>query len=156
MRLAGCAAARSRPAASPRAGRRRRARGPAPPATAPGNPGEQTLLPATVAELLTLGLTPAEVALDGGFPVCATAQALEPIAPDRLFIAGKRSTAAGASKRTRDRLASYRTGAEGRISHLKRDYGLKRSRLKGAAGAKTRVGWDALAYNLDTYAHHAA
>ena len=79
------------------------------PATAPGNPGEQTLLPATVAELLTLDLTPAEVALDGGFPVCATAHALEPIAPDRLFIAGKRSTAAGASKRTRDRLASYRT-----------------------------------------------
>jgi len=125
------------------------------PATEPGNPGEQTLLPATVAELLTLGLTPAEVALDGGFPVCATAQALEPIAPDRLFIAGKRSTAAGASKRTRDRLASYRTGAEGRISHLKRDYGLKRSRLKGAAGAKTWVGWGALAYNLDTYAHYA-
>ncbi len=121
----------------------------------PGNPGEEKLLPATVAELQTLGLKPTEVAVDGGFPVRLTQQTLEPIAPERLFIAGKRSTAAGASKRTRDRLASYRTGSEGRISHLKRGYGLKRSRLKGAAGTKTWVGWGALAYNLDTYALYA-
>jgi transposase, IS5 family len=126
-----------------------------PPATAPGNPGEEKLLPATVAELQALGLTVAEVAVDGGFPVRSTQTALEPLEPERVFIAGKRSTAAGASKRTRDRLASYRTGSEGRISHLKRGYGLKRSRLKGAAGTKTWVGWGALAYNLDTYALYA-
>jgi IS5 family transposase len=126
-----------------------------PPATAPGNPGEEKLLPQTVAELERLGLAPAEVAVDGGFPVRLTQQTLEPIAPERLFIAGKRSTAAGASKRTRERLASYRTGSEGRISHLKRGYGLKRSRLKGAVGAQTWVGWGALAYNLDTYARYA-
>jgi tripartite motif-containing protein 71 len=41
------------------------------------------------------------------------------------------------------------------ISHLKRDYGLRRSRLKGAPGTNTWVGWGALAYNLDTYVHHA-
>ena len=58
-------------------------------------------------------------------------------------------------QRTRDRLASYRTGSEGRISHLKRGYGLKRSRLKGNPGTRTWVGWGALAYNLDTYAHYA-
>jgi IS5 family transposase len=126
-----------------------------PPATAPGNPGEEKLLPATIAELHTLGLTVAEVAVDGGFPVRSTTQAFEPLEPERVFIAGKRSTAAGASKRTRDRLASYRTGSEGRISHLKRGYGLKRSRLKGAPGTKTWVGWGALAYNLDTYTRYA-
>jgi transposase, IS5 family len=125
------------------------------PATAPGNPGEATLLPATIAELRRLGLTVAEVAVDGGFPVRSTREAFEPLEPERLFIAGKRSTAAGASKRTRERLASYRTGSEGRISHLKRGYGLKRSRLKGAEGTKTWVGRGALAYNLDTYAHYA-
>jgi IS5 family transposase len=126
-----------------------------PPQTAPGNPGEEKLLPATVAELQRLGLQPAEIAVDGGFPVRLTQQAVEPLDPERLFIAGKRSTAAGASKRTRDRLASYRTGAEGRISHLKREYGLKRSRLKGAPGTNTWVGWSALTYNLDTYVHYA-
>jgi IS5 family transposase len=126
-----------------------------PPATASGNPGEEKLLPATIAELQKLGLTVAEVAVDGGFPVRSTQRAFEPLEPERLFIAGKRSTAAGASKRTRDRLASYRTGSEGRISHLKRDYGLRRSRLKGDAGSKTWVGWGALAYNLDTYAFYA-
>jgi IS5 family transposase len=126
-----------------------------PPPTAPGNPGEEKLLPTTVTELQRLGLTVAEVAVDGGFPVRLTQQAFEPLEPDTLFIAGKRSTAAGAGKRTRDRLASYRTGAEGRISHLKRDYGLRRSRLRGAPGTKTWVGWGALAYNLDTYALYA-
>ena len=126
-----------------------------PPATAPGNPGEEKLLPATIAELERLGLKPAEVAVDGGFPVRSTSAAFESLEPERLFIAGKRSTAAGASKRTRDRLASYRTGSEGRISHLKRDYGLRRSRLRGEQGTKTWVGWSALAYNLDTYAIYA-
>jgi IS5 family transposase len=126
-----------------------------PPATAPGNPHEDALLPATVAELQRLGLRPVEVAVDGGFPVRRTQQALEPLAPERLFIAGKPSTAAGASKRTRDRLTSYRTGSEGRISHLKREYGLKRSRLKGAPGTRTWTGWSALAYDLDTYVYYA-
>jgi transposase, IS5 family len=38
-----------------------------PAATAPGNPGENRLLPQTAAELDRLGLRPREVALDGGF-----------------------------------------------------------------------------------------
>ena len=40
---------------------------------------------------------------------------------------------------------------EGRISHLKRGYGLRRSRLKGAQGHQIWGGWATLAYNLDTY-----
>jgi hypothetical protein len=43
-----------------------------PPASAPGNPTEDTLLPSTVAELDRLGLSPREVALDGGFNVGPT------------------------------------------------------------------------------------
>jgi IS5 family transposase len=50
------------------------------------------------------------------------------------------------------RLGRYCTGAEGRISHLKRSYGLRRSRLKGAAGMRTWTVWSILAYNLDTLA----
>ena len=120
-----------------------------PAATAPGNPGEDTLLPATVAELKRLGLSPREVALDGGFNVGPTSQALAELAPERVFISGRQQPG---SRRTQRRLQRYRTGAEGRISHLKRRYGLDRSRLKGHDGARTWVAWGILAYNLDTLA----
>ena len=52
-------------------------------------------------------------------------------------------------RRTRKRRARYRTGIEGRISHLKRRYGLRRTRLKGHHGMKTSTGWAILAYDLD-------
>jgi IS5 family transposase len=119
-----------------------------PPATAPGNPGENTLLPQTVAELMRLALRPREFALDGGFQHAPTDTALESLAPNRVFIAGRHQPG---SKRTQRRMRRYRTGAEGRISHLKRGYGLRRSRLKGDQGQRIWTGWGTLAYNLDTY-----
>jgi transposase, IS5 family len=120
-----------------------------PPATAPGNPGENQLLPDTVRELERLGLQPREVALDGGFAPGPTTDALEAIAPKRTFVSGRQQPG---SRRTQRRLQRYRTGAEGRISHLKRRYGLRRSRLKGHRGQQTWTGWAVLAYNLDTLA----
>ena len=45
--------------------------------------------------------------------------------------------------------------AEGRISHLKRGYGLGRSRLKGDQGRQVWTGWSILAYNADTLAVRA-
>ncbi len=64
-----------------------------------------------------------------------------------VFIVGRQHPA---SRHSKKRLASYRAGSEGRISHLKRSYGLRRSRLRGHPGARTWVGWAILAYNLDT------
>ena len=122
-----------------------------PPATAPGNPGENELLPQTVAELKRLGLSPREVALDGGFQTKASEQAFAPLAPKRTFIAGRASPG---SKRTQRRLARYRVGCEGRISHLKRRHGLRRSRLKGSAGERTWSGWAVFAYNAETYGRY--
>ena len=66
-----------------------------------------------------------------------------------MFISGRHQPG---SRRTRKRQARYRTGAEGRISHLKRGYGLRRSRLKGDDGQQIWTGWAILAYNLDTLA----
>jgi transposase, IS5 family len=120
-----------------------------PASSRPGNPGENQLLPDTVSELQRLGLSPSEVALDGGFQTGPTSNALEPLAPKRTFIAGRQQPG---SKRTRRRLARYRTGTEGRISHLKRRYGLRRSRVKGQRGQQTWTGWAILTYNLDTLA----
>jgi IS5 family transposase len=118
-----------------------------PAASLPGNPVENTLLPQTIAELDKLGLSPREVALDGGFTLGPSNDALRDLAPERLFIAGRQQPG---SRRTQRRLQRYRTGAEGRISHLKRSYGLRRSRLKGDDGQKTTTGWGILTYNLDT------
>ena len=123
-----------------------------PPATKAGNPGENELLPTTVAELQRLGLSPREVALDGGFQTKATAETLAPIAPECTFITGR--TAVG-SKRTQRRLTRYRVGVEGRISHLKRGHGLRRSRLKGGEGESTWTNWAVLTYNLETYGAYA-
>ncbi len=120
-----------------------------PAATAPGNPGENTLLPGTVAEIEALGLGPREVALDGGFGHLKSDTQLAGLEPKRVFLSGARESGSAATKR---RLRRYRTGCEGRISHLKRGYGLRRSRLKGKAGQEIWTGWAILAYNLDTLA----
>ena len=66
-----------------------------------------------------------------------------------MFIAGRQEPA---SRHTKRRLARYRTGAEGRVSHLKRRYGLDRSRLKGDAGEQIWTEWTILAYDADTLA----
>ena len=114
-----------------------------------GNPSEDTLLPETVAELERLGISPREVALDGGFNLGPSRQALELFKAERTFIAGRQQPG---SRRTQRRLARYRTGSEGRISHLKRGYGMRRSRLKDHDGMQTWTGWSILTYNLDTLA----
>jgi IS5 family transposase len=101
-----------------------------PPASLPGAPNENELLPQTVAELTGLGVKPREFALDGGFGHLPTDEQLAATTPERTFIAGRKKP--GRSRRTERRLARYRVGVEGRISHLKRGYRLQRARLKEA------------------------
>jgi len=120
-----------------------------PASTQLGNPSENTLLPGTVAELGRLGISPREVALDGGFMPTPTNSALEDLQPKQVFIAGRQEPA---SNRTTRWMRRYRTGAEGRVSHLKRRYGLVRSRLKGDEGRQIWTEWAILAYNTDTLA----
>ena len=120
-----------------------------PPPTRAGSVHENALLPATIAELGRTGLRPREVAVDAGFGVRATREAFAPFGAT-VHVVGS-ATNAG-SRRTRRRLACYRVGAEGRISHLKRSYGLRRSRLRGATGAAIWTNWAILAYDLDTTA----
>lgn len=60
-----------------------------PGSTGIGNSHENTLLPHTVGELTRLGISPREVALDGGFQPGPTNTALESLAPKTVFIAGR-------------------------------------------------------------------
>lgn len=98
-----------------------------PPKTKLGNPGKNTLLPDTATEPKNLNITLKEIVLDGGFMPTPSNTALADLT-DTIHITGRQETG---SKRTRRRRQRYRTGAEGPISHLKRGYGLDRSRLKG-------------------------
>ena len=118
-----------------------------PPASQVGNPAEDTLLPDTAAELQNLGIKLREVMVDGGFKQAPTNSALEGLAYE-VHIAGRQEKA---SRRTRRRRQRYRVGVEGRVSHLKRGYGLRRSRLKGGQGHQIWDGWAAFTYNADTY-----
>ena len=120
-----------------------------PASTALGNAAEETLLPGTIAELQRLGIRPREIAVDGAFKAAPTNAAFAELAPKTVFIAGRQQPG---SKRTTRRLRRYRTGQEGRISHLKRRYGLDRSRLKGNEGRQIWTEWAILAYNTDTLA----
>jgi IS5 family transposase len=122
-----------------------------PPATGIGSPNETELLPTTVAELGRVGAAPREAAFDGGFDPITIARIL-PQGVD-AFVAGR---AQHRSPRSRRRLARYRVGCEARISHLKRRYGLRRSRLRGERGVRIWIGWSVLAYNLDTLAANAS
>ena len=121
-----------------------------PTSTAAGNPGENELLPATLARLDAQGISILEAAVDGGFGKNVTTEAFENSAQDDVTVWNPNAPAPD-SKRTGRRLYCYRAGAEGRISHLKRDYGMGRSRLKGAARSRAWCAWAILAYNLDTH-----
>jgi transposase, IS5 family len=120
-----------------------------PAAHAPGNPAENRLLTQTAHELARAGIQPREIVADGGFMPAPTREAFPDLTERQIQIAGRHEPG---SRRTRKRRARYRTGIEGRISHLKRRYGLRRSRLKGDDGMQTWTGWAILAYDLDTLA----
>lgn len=116
---------------------------------APGNPSENRLLPHTATELDRAGIKPREIVGDGGFWPGPTREAFPDMDENQIQLSGRHEPG---SRRTRKRRARYRTGIEGRISHLKRGYGLRRSRLKGHNGMRTWTGWAILAYDLDTLA----
>jgi transposase, IS5 family len=120
-----------------------------PAAHAPGNPAENRLLAQTAHELEHAGIRLREIVADGGFQPGSTKDAFTDLTDEQIQISGRHEPG---SRRTRKRRARYRTGIEGRISHLKRNYGLRRTRLKGDHGVRTWTGWAILAYDLDTLA----
>ena len=114
-----------------------------PPGHAPGNPAENTLLPPD-RRRTGPGEDPAARPRRRRRVSSRTNQASVPPTSARTGSTSPTSTSP-APGRTRKRRARYRTGIEGRISHLKRGYGLRRSRLKGQDGMRIWTEWAILA-----------
>jgi IS5 family transposase len=118
-----------------------------------GNPQDAPLLVPAVGRVAKVtGRMPGSVAADRGFGTAANDHALAELGVARLGLQrrGKLSRARAAHERTRPfrRLRNWRVGIEARISHLKRGFGLGRTRLRGLDGAQTWAGLGVFAYNL--------
>jgi IS5 family transposase len=98
------------------------------------------------------GRPPGTVVADRGFGTAANDQAVAALGVRRVGLqrTGTQGTARLVVERTRRfrRLRNWRVGNEARISHLKRSFGLRRTRLRRLSGARTWVGLGIFAYNL--------
>ena len=118
-----------------------------------GNPGDAAGLVPAVTEVIALtGRPPGTVVGDRGFGTAANDTALAALGVQRIGVArkGTPGKARAAVERTRrfKRMRNWRVGIEARISHLKRSFGLRRTRLRRLGGARTWVGLGIFAYNL--------
>jgi IS5 family transposase len=118
-----------------------------------GNPPDAPqLVPAIQRVIATTGRPPGTVVGDRGFGTAANDQAVEALGVKRVGLQrngtpGKARLAVERTRRFR-RLRNWRVGIEARISHLKRGFGLRRTRLRRLPGARTWVGLGIFAYNL--------
>jgi IS5 family transposase len=118
-----------------------------------GNPPDAPqLLPSVERVVALTGRPPGTVAADRGFGTAANDQAVAALGVKRVGLqpTGTPGKARLALERTRRfrRLRNWRVGIEARISHLKRSFGLRRTRLRRLGGARTWVGLGIFAYNL--------
>jgi transposase, IS5 family len=118
-----------------------------------GNPPDAPqLVPAVARVIAVTGRPPGTVVGDRGFGTAANDQAVEALGVRRVGLQrnGTPGTARLAVERTRAfrRLRNWRVGIEARISHLKRAFGLRRTRLRRLGGARIWVGLGIFAYNL--------
>jgi IS5 family transposase len=118
-----------------------------------GNPPDAPqLVPAVERVIAVTRRAPGTVVGDRGFGTTANDRALAELGVERIGLQrkGTLSAARATLERTRSfrRLRNWRVGIEARISHLKRGFGLRRTRLRRLPGAKTWVGLGVFAYNL--------
>ena len=118
-----------------------------------GNPPDAPqLVPAVARVIGVTGRPPETVVADRGFGTAANDQGVEALGVKRVGLQrnGTPGKARLAWERTRRfrRLRNWRVGIEARISHLKRSFGLRRTRLRRLGGARTWVGLGSFTYNL--------
>ena len=115
-------------------------------------PGSLPVAPAVARVKTRAGRTPGTVTADRGYGEAKVDRQLTDLGVKNVVIPrrGKPSQTRRAEEHRKAfrRTIKWRTGAEGRISYLKRGYGWDRSRIDGTQGARIWTGHGILAHNL--------
>jgi transposase, IS5 family len=118
-----------------------------------GNPSDTELLRPAIERIATqLGVAPSLVTADRGYWDSTIESDLAAAGVSTVVIprTGKCSVARARIEHADHfvNTVKWRTGSEGRVSHLKRDWAWRRTRLRGHAGARTWCGHGVFAHNL--------
>jgi len=118
-----------------------------------GNPSDTELLRPAIERLSAhLGVAPSLVTADRGYwdPAIEADLTTAGVATVVIPRTGRSSQARSAIEHTDEFIDAikWRTGCEGRVSHLKRDWAWRRTRLRGHAGARTWCAHGVFAHNL--------
>jgi len=117
-----------------------------------GNPPDAPMLVPAITRIKALfGRAPKAVTADRGYGEASVEMGLAVLGVKRIAIPRKgnpgKARRAVESARGFRTLVKWRTGSEGRVSHLKHSFGFDRTVLDGIVGAKTWCGWGLLAHN---------
>jgi IS5 family transposase len=118
-----------------------------------GNPADAPQLVPAIQRIHALtGRTPRAVTADRGYGEAAVEDALHNLGVNQVCMPrkGRPGAARRAVEHSRpfQRMVRWRTGAEGRISCIKRDFGCRRTRMDTLTGARTWTGHGIFAHNL--------
>jgi IS5 family transposase len=118
-----------------------------------GNPPDAPMLIRAVKRIgQHTGRPPRAVAADRGYGEIAVEHTLEALGVRAIALPTKGNPTAARraleQQRSFQRLVKWRTGSEGRISCLKRDFGWNRTRIDGLRGARTWCGHGVFNHNL--------
>jgi len=117
-----------------------------------GNPPDAPLLAPAIERLEELlGVIPRAVTADRGYGEASVEKELSALGVKKVVIPRKGRANAERQKLQTSKgfvkLVKWRTGSEGRISHLKHSWGWSRTRIDGIDGCRTWCGWGVLAHN---------
>jgi IS5 family transposase len=124
----------------------------------PGKADAPLLVPSVKHHIELFGRAPEVVTTDRGFYSTEGEQQIKDLGVRNAALPkpGYRSKERIAHERKRSfkRARGWRAGGEARISHLKHDFGMKRSSYKGPTGIHRTIHWAALSNNLCATARH--
>ena len=118
-----------------------------------GNPPDAPMLAPAIERIRArTGKTPRAVTADRGYGEATIEAALYDLGVTKVCLPrkGRPGAARRAVEQSRpfQRMVRWRTGSEGRISCIKRDFGCRRTRMDRLTGARTWTGHGILTHNL--------